>query len=442
MRKIAIICFTAAMTVTANAQSSKIDLSLDKAIEIALDENPTIKVANMEIIRQDYVRKETVGNLLPSLSAGGTYSRNILKQKLGGSIDIQGSNSIAGQVNLNVPLFAPGIYRTLKMNDEQQLAALEAARGSKITLANEVKKAYYGILMSQESLDVLLSSEKTISETVENTRIMLKNGLSSEYDLITAEVQLSNLKPTIIQTKSAITVSKMVFKMLLSLPENVSVELTGELNDYKDQIIATGTVFNSDIANNSELRSLEFQENILESQLKVMKTQRMPSLSAFGNFSISGEENVFGGFSSGGTPTASADNGLIWQKPLAVGLKLSVPIFSGLTNVNREKQLRNSIDQLQLQRDYLQEGKIVEVNSSINEIFTAREQMFANEKTVGQAQKAYNISGTRYKAGAGTILELNSAELSLTQAKLNYTQAIYNYLSAQSEYEKVIGEIK
>ena len=440
MKKIAIICFAAVMTVTANAQSGTVHLNLDKAIEIALDDNPTIKVANMEIVRQDYVRKETVGNLLPSLSAGGTYSRNILKQKLGGSIDIQGSNSIAGQVNLNLPLFAPGVYRTLKMNDNQMLAALEAARASKITLLNEVKKAYYGILMSQESLNVLISSEKTISETVENTRLMLKNGLSSEYDLITAEVQLSNLKPSIIQTESAISISKMVFKMLLSLPETVEIELTGELNDYKEQILATGTDFNRDLIDNSELRSLELQENILESQFKVMRTQRMPMLSAFGNFSISGEEDVFGGLSSGGA--VSSDNSFIWQKPFAIGVKLSIPIFSGLTNVNREKQLRNSIDQLQVQRDYLYEGKVVEVNTSINNIFTAREQMFANEKTVGQAQKAYDISGTRYKAGAGTILELNSAELSLTQAKLNYTQAIYSYLSAQSEYEKVIGEIK
>ena len=442
MRKTAIICFATMMTITTSAQNRKLELSLDKAIEIALDENPTIKVANMEILRQDYVRKETVGNLLPNISAGGSYSRNILKQKLGGSIDIQGANSIAGQLSLNVPIFAPGVYRTLQMNDEQLLAALEDARGSKLTLISEVKRAYYSTLMAQQSLSVLLSSEETISETVDNTRHMLENGLSSEYDLITAEVQLSNLKPSIIQTESSITVSKMLLKMLLSLPEDLDVSLSGELNDYKEMIIATGTDRNRDLVNNSELRSIEIQEKILESQLRVMKSQRMPVLSAFGNFSISGEEDVFGGFSSGGAPVPSTDNGLIWQKPLAIGVKLSVPIFSGLTNVNRESQLKNSINQLQLQRDYLHQSKVVEVNSSINNIFTAREQMFANEKTVSQAKRAHEISGVRYKAGAGTILELNSAELSLTQAKLNYTQAIYNYLTAQTEYEKIIGEIE
>lgn len=70
---------------------------------------------------------------------------------------------------------------------------------------------------------------------------------------------------------------------------------------------------------------------------------------------------------------------------------------------------------------------------------TARETMFAQEKTVAQARKAYRISDTRYRAGAGTILELNSAQLAQTQAQLNYSQAIYDYLSAKAEYDRLIG---
>ena len=52
----------------------------------------------------------------------------------------------------------------------------------------------------------------------------------------------------------------------------------------------------------------------------------------------------------------------------------------------------------------------------------------------------HEIAEVRYNAGTGTILELNSSELSLTQAKLNYSQAIYDYLSARADYEKIIGE--
>ena len=65
--------------------------------------------------------------------------------------------------------------------------------------------------------------------------------------------------------------------------------------------------------------------------------------------------------------------------------------------------------------------------------------MLSNELTVQQAEKAYNISLTRYNAGAGTILELNTSQLSLTQAQLSYSQSIYDYLSAYAQYEKALG---
>ncbi len=95
--------------------------------------------------------------------------------------------------------------------------------------------------------------------------------------------------------------------------------------------------------------------------------------------------------------------------------------------------------QLDLQRDYARVGVQVEVQTAINNLLTARETMFAQEKTVEQARKAYSISDTRYKAGAGTILELNSAQLAQTQAQLGYSQSIYDYLTAQTEYERIVG---
>ena len=92
--------------------------TLDQAIEIALNENPTIRIADMEIERQDYVRKETVGNLLPSLSGSGQYSYAIIKQKMSKSgLSFGADNTVTVAANLNVPLFVPSVYASLKLND-------------------------------------------------------------------------------------------------------------------------------------------------------------------------------------------------------------------------------------------------------------------------------------------------------------------------------------
>lgn len=110
-----------------------------------------------------------------------------------------------------------------------------------------------------------------------------------------------------------------------------------------------------------------------------------------------------------------------------------------MKNSYKSRQVKNQIEQLDLQRDYAQRQTTVAVESAINNLLTARETMLAQARTMAQADKAYHISDTRFRAGAGTILELNSAQLNRTQAHLNYSQAIYDYLSAQADYDRIVG---
>ena len=116
--------------------------------------------------------------------------------------------------------------------------------------------------------------------------------------------------------------------------------------------------------------------------------------------------------------------------------------MSPLTKMHRSREIKNQISQIGLQRTYARQQVDVQVRSALNDLLTARETMYAQELTVEQARKAYSISDTRYRAGAGTILELNSAQLAQTQAQLNYSQAIFDYLTAKAEYDRIVGKEK
>lgn len=431
-----------ALTAQEPTQPQTVTLTLDQAIEIALDENPTIKVADMEIERQDYVRKETVGNLLPSLSASGQYSYSIIKQKMSKSgLSFGADNTVTLGANLTVPLFVPAVYASLKLNDAQMAEAVESARSSRVTMVNEVRKAFYNMLLLQESLAVLRESEKIMQETVDNTRMMYEAELGSEYDYITAQSNLSAIMPNIIQTEGSIQVADFYMHMLLSLPNDVAIELVGDLDSYSGDIINRDGSYSTDISNNSDLKLLDIQERMLEAQLKVTNAQRMPTLSAFGSFSLYGNdmpEINFGDIAGSGSAANSAKQ-FWWQHPASVGVSISIPIFSGNKINNQAKQAKIAIDQLRMQRVYTEESTNMQVRTSISNLVTALSKMKANETSMAQARKAYDITNARYTGGAGTILELNSAQLQLTQARLNYTQAIYDYLAAEADYEKIIG---
>lgn len=444
-----------AQTTEGATEMTTMRLSLQEAIDLALSENPTIKVADLEVERYDYVRKETLGNLYPSITASGTYTYAVVKSEISKGLSFGADNTIAASAEVGLPLVVPAVWSSIKMTKIQMENAVEQARASRIDMVNAVKKAYYNILLAEQSLAVLRSSEEMVSKTVEQTRVQYEHGLASEYNLLTAEVQLSNLQPSIIQTANSIDIAKRLLKMYLSLPESVDIALVGTLDDFREAILNGGEELSTDVSENSTLKQLDIQAELLQQNLKLTQTSRMPTLAAFGQFAYSGNDMdrlnlsaMMGGGTTGGTTGGTSDAGtaesvkksFYWQHPISVGLSLSIPIFSGFKNTNKVKQVRNQIRQLEIQREYVAKSTDVQVRTAINNLLTAREKMFANEKTVAQAQKAYDISNTRYKAGAGTILELNSSELSLTQAKLNYSQAIYDYISAKADYDQIVGK--
>ncbi|MFI3302214.1 MAG: TolC family protein [Rikenellaceae bacterium] len=435
-----LISTVALLLVGAVSTEAQMKLSVSEAIEIALSENPTIKVAELEVERYDYVRKTTFGSLLPQVSVSGDYMRTLKNQSMaeGFTLGSNQYNTFTASADVSLALYVPAVYRTLKMNKIEAESAVESARSSRIDLVAAVKQGFYNILLAQKSLVVMEKSYATAKQTADDTQVMFDNGLASEYDLLTAQVQQSNIEPTIIQLRNSIGIAKDLLKMYLSIPEDISIDVTGELEQLKDAVITGFTTMTNDISQNSTLKSLDIQSDLLAQSQKVSNAARLPTLAAWGNYTYTG--NNMGSFDLTGTGASTTSNSYFWQGPAYVGVSLSVPIFAGLSNTYRARQISNQIEQLSLQRTYTEESIKLSVHTAISDLITAREQMMAQQVVVEQATKAHAISNTRYQAGAGTILELNSAVLALTQAELNYSQAIYDLLVARSEYDKIIGK--
>lgn len=432
--------------VQSQPEAQTLRLTLDEAIEVALSENPTIKVANLEIERYDYVRKQTVSSLYPQVDASAQYALALRRQEMTEGFSFGGKNTFNVSGNISLPLFVPSVYRQMKMNRTQMETAVESARANRIDLVAAVRTAYYNVLLAEQSLDVLQEAIVTTQRVVDNTKTQYENGLAAEYDYLTAQVQLSNLKPQVIQAQNGINITKLQLKMYLSIPEDVDVEITGSLDDFRDRVLLDED-YSTDVSENTTLKTLDLQRDLLMHQEKLIQTTRMPTIAAFGQISYIGQERVdlsslmggaMGGGAAGGA-AAQEQSKFWWQYPISLGAQISIPIFSGLKKTNQLREVRNQMTQLDLQREYAERGVKLQVQQAINNLLTARETMLSNELTVEQATTAYDISLTRYNAGAGTILELNSAQLSMTQAQLQYSQSIYDYLSAQAEYEKVLG---
>lgn len=424
-------------------QESVLKLDLETALRIAHDNNPTIKIADIEIQRVDYAKKEAIGALLPSLNAVGQYTDNVMKQVMfmpesfsalmGGQkyMEMGYKNSYNGVLSTQIPIVNFTLWQNIKNKQNDIDIIIEKSRASKIEMTKQVKDAYYGVLLSRSSLKVLEKSHKNALETLKNIENSYKQGVVSEYDFIRAQVNVNNLNPILINAKNGVDLAIMQLRMILSLPAEQNIETQETLESFNKNISLFSQIDKETaLTQNSDLKILDYNITALENQLKLINTQHLPMLSASGNYIYQTQSEDF---------NFKEYN---WVSSASIGLQLTVPLFSGMQKVNQAKQVKMAIKGLQLQREYAKDGINLQIQAALNQMKAAKEQLNVNKDAINQAKRGYEIAKVRYQVGSGTILELNDSELSLTQSSLNYQQSLYNFLSAQANVEKIMGNIK
>ena len=168
---------------TANAQEAAptMHLTLDKAIELALSENPTMKVAEKEIELKEVSKTEAWQNLLPTVSLTGSVTYNIkvaeIKTSMGSfMMGMDDSNTWNGALQVSLPLYAPAVYQTMSLTKSDLQLAVEKSRGSKIDLVNQVTKAYYQLMLAQDSYNVLNENYKLAETNFNIVNAMYEQG--------------------------------------------------------------------------------------------------------------------------------------------------------------------------------------------------------------------------------------------------------------------------
>ena len=414
-----------------NAQSNDtINLTLDECLRIALNENPTIKVADMEIQRVDYSKKETIGGLLPNISFGGQYSRTIEKQTMammGQTFKVGSDNSYSLGFSASLPIISVQLWQSLKLSSNQIEQNIEKARESRISLVNQVQNAYYGLLFAQDALDVLIENRETAKLNAEVYRKKFENGSASEYDVLRAEVQVKNVEPSILDMENTISQAKLQLKLLMGMDMSYDIKVEGNLSEYQEDMYKTVLDTNFNLDNNSSLRSLDLQTDYLKKVVSVQKGAWYPTLALSANYNWTSITNgpIFKNIS--------------WNPYSTVGVSLSIPIFQGFTRYTKQKQAEISYREMSWQRDNLENSLKLQVQAQFDNIQKSVSQIETNKAGVEQAVKANQIIEKSFRIGAASYLDLRDSENALMSAKLSYYQSIYNYLVAQSNLTYVLG---
>ena len=430
----ALCAFGFAKAQTEQTTQNTLTLTLDKALEIALDENPTIKVAAEEIALKKVASKEAWQSLLPEASLNGSLGHTIkaAEMKLNDmsfKMGQDGTNTANAGLSINLPLFAPAVYRAMSMTKTDIELAVEKSRASELDLINQVTKAYYQLMLAQDSYEVLQGSYKLAEDNFNVVNAKYQQGAVSEFDKISAEVQMRSIKPNVISAANAVTLAKLQLKVLMGITADVDIKTDDNLTNYESMLFAN-QLKEEDMSldNNTTMKQFELNMKLLEKNVKSLRTNFIPTLSMSFSYQYQSLYNPNINFFD-----------YTWSNSSSLMFNLSIPLYRA-SNFTKVKSARIQMRQLDWNRIDTERKLNMQVVSYRNNMTASSEQVVSNKENVMQAEKAVQIAGKRYEVGKGTVLELNSSQVSLTQAQLTYNQSIYDYLTAKADLDQVLGK--
>ncbi|MGE5399176.1 MAG: TolC family protein [Ignavibacteriales bacterium] len=422
------------------AAEGVIKLSLKDAIGIAMQKNKDILISDQDLLKAEAQINEAYGNAYPQLSFSANYSRNIELPSLfiapntpfnsspnTVTFSLGANNSYTAGLSLSQVLFSAKVNTAIKIAKDYRLFTEYNSNAAHEDVALQVKRAYYGVLLSQNVMEVSQQSLELAKANYNNVSQLYKQGMASEFDYLRAEVQVSNTEPVVSQAQSTLILAKNGLKNILGIELNRDIELTGSLSldeIPQDVIDQEGPLA---LQRNSQLQALSVQENILEKNIQIQRADYYPTLAAFGQYQYQSQDNTFR-FSQ-----------YLWAKSFTVGLSVSYPIFNGMQTKYRTEQASIDKDKLVLTRMKLEEGIKIQVEEARLRMMEARKRIEAQGKSVEQATKAVSIAEVRFKNGLGTQIELIDSQVALTRTQINKAQAVYDYLIARSDWERITG---
>ncbi|WP_054960392.1 TolC family protein, partial [Bacteroides thetaiotaomicron] len=327
------------------------------------------------------------------------------------------------------PLFAPAVYRAMSMTKTDIELAVEKSRASELDLINQVTKAYYQLMLAQDSYEVLQGSYKLAEDNFNVVNAKYQQGAVSEFDKISAEVQMRSIKPNVISAANAVTLAKLQLKVLMGITADVDIKTDDNLTNYESMLFANQLKEEDmSLENNTTMKQFELNMKLLEKNVKSLKTNFMPTLSMSFSYQYQSLYNPNINFFD-----------YTWSNSSSLMFNLSIPLYRA-SNFTKVKSARIQMRQLDWNRIDTERKLNMQVVSYRNNMTASSEQVVSNKENVMQAEKAVQIAGKRYEVGKGTVLELNSSQVSLTQAQLTYNQSIYDYLVAKADLDQVLGK--
>ncbi|MEO6444530.1 MAG: TolC family protein [Gemmatimonadaceae bacterium] len=433
-------------------RADTLHLSIADAVTRVLQVSDEVRLATAQVEVTDAQVMSARAAGLPQLRYAGNYSQVLrnARAEIVGSIFGQNYN-YNSNLNLSQALFQGGrIFAGARAAGDVRKAARFSVSETRAQLSVSVQQAYLNALLQAELETIQTQNLALADERIALVQRLLTAGRASRYDALRAQVERTNLQPSLLQSRAARTLAEIELRRLLNIPERQPVALTTQIDTAALGAVVQAIAGDSsaDPVRASERAALATVDARREG-VRIARADLMPTISTFFQAGYTalpasnGFPTIWGRTSNANCPTGSLPTRLCqnngWYADRTFGVQVSWPLFDGLRakgNIDLA-QAQERVARLQL----AQERERVSVDRARwRAEFTRAQAAFdAQRENVGQADEAFRIASLRFERGLATQLEVSDAQFLLLTARTNAARATIDYYLSAAELARARG---
>ena len=428
-------------SLAATAQS----FSLKQAVDYAITHQVQVKNSQLDLQNANAKVNEIRAMGLPQVNGSLSLTNNLILQRVFIPARIFNPAAAEGEliaakfgvdnagfanVGLNQLVFDGTYLLGLKASSVYKDLAVKSVTQSKQQVAENVTKAYYGILVNEKRQGLLALNVARLDTLLKETRELNKQGFVEKIDVQRLDVQANNLRTELENIDRLQALSYSLLKFQMGYPMEEPIRLSETLEKVELATFNTNAAGDFNYSSRIEYSILQTQESLAELDLKSIKAGYLPRLLLNANYGYNAGANGFGDLVS--KP---------WFDNAAVTVALQIPIFDGYSKKYRAIQSANNLQKVRQSYGLLKSSIDMQRSQASITMKNALESMKEQKANLELANEISRVTRVKYQNGVGSNLEVLNAETSIKESQANYFTALYNALIAKVEVEKANGTL-
>jgi outer membrane protein len=400
-------------------------LSLNDCLKLTVVNNKTLQNVVQE--RQFARGNEMAANsaILPSVDITADYTRLDEVPSIAG-FTIGDVDNYSTSLRVTQPVFAGGaITATINAGRLFSLLTDQTVRAATQDVMYQAQHSYYDVLLNQQLYQISSDAVRSAKAHLDDVKQKRQGGVASDFDVLRAEVELSNFNAELIQNKNAINVSKAQLLKIMGVAQDSEFVLSDELV-YEPMQTGMEQAVEAAYHNRPDLYQRQFDIKYQEQLLKIAESFYWPTVSGFLDNSWS-------------KPDPHDSRQINWGHAWQGGVLVTLPLFDGFSREGKIIQQKARLRQSQINLIDAEETTLFELTSAMLSIQDADEFVRSQQLNLDRAKEGHRLAEVGYREGINTQVEVIDAESALTKAKSLYYQAVYSHIIAKLDLHKAMG---